>query len=174
MEMDSTPAAAISRKEIPSAAKLLLVTPPFGDISKFVLTFQYRAFGIDNRVARINFDMDWRRDWPGPCLLSKLMRRIAYPIQRCWLVTKKALLYLSRTVRANTCVPSYTEHLEGDIEMGENDRREEAAAPMVTFSESPTEKAKDEFRRSIQGVFSNSELVDRVMMDVIGCWESFV
>lgn len=160
LEMGSTPAATIPRNEAASAAKRLLVSPHFGGNTKFVLTTRYRAFAIDNHVANLNAEINQVHDWPEPYLLSKLIRRIAYPIKRCWLVTKKALTNLCRTDRTHICVSYLTSCAEGDIEMGESFRQEEAESHEELSSQSP---AKDEFRKSLQSIFTKSDCVDRIM-----------
>lgn len=163
--MDSTPSATIPRKEDASAAEHLLVFPPFGGNVRYVLTSQYRAFGFDNRVARLNYDIDWLRDWPEPYLFSKLIRCIGCPVKRCWLVTKKALSYLNRYVREHICVSYLGRHSEADFEMGERVGQEEAEATEQTILESPV---KHKFRKSLQMVFSNTDDVVWIMERVNG------
>lgn len=168
--MDSIPTTAIPRKETASAAELLLVFPQFGDNAKFMLIVLCRAFGIDNRVALLNVRVDWKRDWPEPYLLSKLIRCISYPLKRCWLVTKKTLSDLGYWVRSHVCVSSHTVNAEGAAESGERSRRDTAEVVEEDHSPGPAEKSKNEFRRSLQKVFSNKERVDRIM-ELVGTWE---
>lgn len=127
------------------------------------LTFQYRAFGIDNRVARLNYAIGRDREWPNPYLLSGIIRRIAYPIKGFWTVIKKALAYLGHYIREHVCVPSHTGSTEGDVESGKGVRREEAKAPEAAPTENPAEKAMDEFRGSLQKSFSDAERVNTIM-----------
>lgn len=129
------------------------------------LTVRYRALGIDNRVARLTYVIDQRREWPEPYLLSKLIRHITYPIKKCWLVTKKALSDVICTVRVYICETFHTGRTGDDVEMGESARREEAEAHEETCS--PDKKAKNEFRKSLQKFFSEADLV----MSNIEYWE---
>lgn len=135
----------------------------FSGNAKMELTFQYRAFGIDNRVARLNYDIGRDCEWPNPYLLSGIIRRIAYPIKGFLTLIKKALVYLGRYIREQICVSSHTGNTEGDVESGEGVRREEAEAPEASSSESPAEKAMVEFRGSLQKSFSDAERVKTIM-----------
>lgn len=126
-----------------------------------MLTFRHRAFGIDNRVVRLNYAIDRRHDWPEPYLLSKLIRCIAYPLKRCWLVTKKIIFSLA--VLVHICVPSHMGHTGDDVEMGESVRGKGHEASKETSSES---LAEHEFRKSLQTTFSEVAQVDRIMSDI--------
>lgn len=160
LDLDSTPLATVPRNEVASEAELLLVSPCVGGKAKFVLIFWYRAFAIDNRVASINVEINQSQDWPEPYVLSKLIRNIVYPIKRCWLATKNALSNLCRTDRTHICTSYPTSCTEGDIELGERVRREEAKSAEEVSYGSP---AKDEFRKSLQSIFSKADCVDRIM-----------
>lgn len=61
-----------------------------------------------------------------------------------------------------------SEHAEDDVESGESDGRGEA--PEDIISESPAEKAKYEFRTSLETVFNNAYRVDEILRDV-DLWE---
>lgn len=127
------------------------------------LTFQYRAFGIDNRVARLNYAIGRDREWPNPYLLSGIIRGIACPIKGFLTLIKKALAYLGRYIREQICVSFHAGNTEGDVESGERVIQEEAKAPEASSSESPAEKVMDEFRRSLQKSFSDPECVNTIM-----------
>lgn len=118
----------------------------------------------------LNYDLSEARDWPEPYLLSTRIRRIAYPIKRCCLVTKKALSDLSHIVQAHICMLSHIGQTEGDVEMGERTRREEADVTGETSLENLVEKARNEFRRSVQSVFSEADCVDKIMKSIAN-WE---
>lgn len=53
---------------------------------------------------------------------------------------------------------------EDDVELGERGTRDEA--PEETLPGSLAEKERNEFRRSLQKIFSEAEWVDNVMDDV--------
>lgn len=137
--------------------------------TKLELTFQYRAFGIDNRVARLNYDIGRDREWPNPYLLSGIIRRIVYPIKGFLTLIKKAIVYLGRYIREQICVSSHTGNTEGDVESGEGVRREEAEVPEASSSESPAEKAMVEFRGSLRKSFSDAERV-KIIMNWVRAW----
>lgn len=127
-----------------------------------------RTFGIDNRVARLNNEIDWYRDWSDPFLLSILIRRIVFPAKSCWLATKKSVSALAHSARERICMSCRSEHAEDDVESGERDGRGEE--PEDCISESPAEKAKNEFRTSLETVFNNAYRVDEILEDV-DLWE---
>lgn len=113
------------------------------------LTFRYRAFGIDNRVAQLNLELDFDIDCEEPYLLSTFIRSIAYPVKRCWMVTKRALFALRCFLRRH----------RDDVEPGILEKVE------VT-TESPSERVKNEFRRSLRKIFSDERHVARIMAPV--------
>lgn len=125
-----------------------------------------RAFGIDNRVASLNYHMIGTRDWPDPYLLSRTIRFIAYPIKKCCLATKKAFSDLCCFIWFHLCVCSCARRTESDIESGGRERREKAEGPEENPMESPVEKAKDEFRISLRNNFSNANRVDSIMHSI--------
>lgn len=123
-----------------------------------------RAFGIDNYVARLNYDIGKGPEWSGPYFFSKCIRCIAHPIKICWLATKIALLNLGHTaVRAQICVRSHARNTEDDVEMGEIVRREEAEAHEEIALQSP---AMNELRKRLQMVFSDEDRVDDIMRSI--------
>lgn len=137
-----------------------------------MLTSRNRAFAIDNRVARLNYEIhndDWARDCPEPYLLSKFFRCFAYPIKKCWLVTKRALSYLGRFFRKHICISYHRGHTDGDIESLGTDGGEEAETEGTSL-ESPIGRAKSEFCRSLQKMFSDASRVEEIMWD-IAIWE---
>lgn len=171
--MGSTPTTEISRREVTSAAEHILVFPNFGAKAKLALTFWYRAFGIDNRVARLNCQIgveDWERDWPEPYLFSKIIRCFAYPIKKCWLVTKKALFVFGRFLRKRLCISLERGHTDRDIESKRPEGEEEVEAPEESSPEIPVSKAKNEFRRFLRKMFSDAARVEEIMRD-IDIWE---
>lgn len=115
---------------------------------------------MDNRVARISYDMFWDPGRPEPYLFCKLIRRIASPIKRCWLVTKKVLTDIRLTVWSHICGLSNTRRTEEDAEMGESVTRQ---IPEALSTESP---AMNYFRKSLQTVFSEDECVDMIMESI--------
>lgn len=124
-----------------------------------------RAFGCDNRVLRINNCIK-PRHWPEPYLLAKLIRRIACPVVKYSLVTKKFLSDLSGNVWAHIYVSSHTGHTEGDVEMRQCAKQEETEAPeQIPLENSP---AKDEFRNALRTVFSDAECLVKIMQCVDG------
>lgn len=132
----------------------------------FILTFWYRAFGLDNRVARLNCEVDWDRDWSEPSLFATLVRGITYPIKKCWLVTKKSLSNLGHYVRNLICVSSHTRHTQGDVESGERENQEEVETPEETSMESPGENVQKEFRRALEDTFSEAKWVDEIRWNI--------
>lgn len=110
--------------------------------------------------------LDWRREWPEPYLLSKLIRLIAYPIKKCWPATKKVLSDLGHSVQKHICEASRAVNTEGDVELGERGTRDDTEAPEETLPESRAVKAKIESRRSLQKIFRNARWIDSVMEDV--------
>lgn len=124
---------------------------------------------MDNRVAQINSDIHYILDWPDspePYLLSKLVRCIAYPTKRFWLVAMSYLYDLGHWVRSHACVSCHKIGAEGDAESGERSRRHTVAVIEETHSEGTAEKAKNEFRRSLQKVFSNNNRVEEIMLTI--------
>lgn len=55
---------------------------------------------------------------------------------------------------------------EGDVELGERRILDDTEAPETVLPVSPAEKAQNEFRRSLQRIFSEARWVDNVMDDV--------
>lgn len=104
------------------------------------------------------------RDWPEPYLLSKLIRCLAMPIKKCWLATSQTVSEFSRSVRSYICVSSHVGGTEFDVES--ESRNEHAATLEANLSRYPVEKAKVDFRKSLQKTFSSPYWVDRIMADV--------
>lgn len=120
------------------------------------LTFRYRAFGFDNRVAKLNNELDFDIDWEEPYLLSTFIRSIAYPVKRCWMVTKRAPFALRRFLRRH----------RDNVEFGEAGTLERLEVTKETSPESPSESVKIEFRKSLRKIFSEEERVARIMRPV--------
>lgn len=59
---------------------------------------------------------------------------------------------------------------EDDVELCERGTRDDTEALEEALPESPVKKAKNEFRRSLQKIFSEARWVDSVMDDV-QVWE---
>lgn len=142
----------------------------------------WRAFGVDNRVARLNCVIMILSDdlilgdraQREPCLLSKLIRYFAYPIKKCWLSAKSGLSSFGCSIRKRICAAPHTRSTESDIELGGMDGadgRKDFEAPEGSFPESPVEKAKKEFRMSLQKMFSDADMVKEIMKDV-KLWEN--
>lgn len=114
-----------------------------------------RAFGIDNRVARLNNREFWEHE---------------YPIKRCCLVTNKALCNIGCTIWKHIWVSSHTGDTGDNVknQMGESVRREDGEASEEISSESPVGTVKNEFLRSLQKVFRYADWV----MSVIDLWGS--
>lgn len=155
-----------------------------------------RALGLDNRVARLNFELvrDWDSDcnnwtsfglwgvdnnrldqrrnfvWPEPYLLSKLVRHISFPIKRGWLATKKALSNLGHCIRKHFHRYPSSNHAGGKVESGETGGREELEASEDNSPQYSAEKAKVEFRKSLQNVFSEVNTVNGIM-SYVDVWE---
>lgn len=88
---------------------------------------------------------------------------IAHPVKRFWLVAKRALSNISRAIWTHTCLTNQPTHSGEDVEMGECVGRDEAEAPEEISSEIPV---KNEFRKSLQKVFSDANCVNRIMNNV--------
>lgn len=88
-----------------------------------------------------------------------------------WLATKKSFSDLGHSVRKHICVDTRAVNTEGDVELGERGTRDDTEAPEETLIEGRVKKAKNEFRRSLQKVFSEARWVDSVMDDV-QMWEN--
>lgn len=82
-------------------------------------------------------------------------------------MTKKAFTNIGYYIWKHVCVRSCIEHPEGDVELGE---REGSKAIDGTLLETPVEKAKNEFRVSLQKIFSEAIWVDEIMWG-IKIWE---
>lgn len=79
----------------------------------------------------------------------------------------QAFTNLSLSVRKHICLSSHMEHTQGDVETGERGGQEEVDAPEKPFIEGPqVTKAKNEFRRSLQKIFSETCWVDLIMKDI--------
>lgn len=61
---------------------------------------------------------------------------------------------------------SRAEHTEGDVELGERGKPEVVKAPEDAAQGILAEKAKKEFRTSLQKIFNNVIWVDNIMDDV--------
>lgn len=85
-------------------------------------------------------------------------------------MAKKTLSGLGHWVQSHILVSSHTGNAEGDAESGERSRWDTAEEIEETPSQGPAEKAKNEFRRSLQKVFSKNDRVDRII-GLIGSWE---
>lgn len=72
---------------------------------------------------------------------------------------------MGHSVRKHTSTSSYTGHLEDDVEVGERDNQEGTETP-----DGPVETSKNEFRTSLQKVFSDADRVERIMGS-IESWE---
>lgn len=155
---------------------------------KYELTMSSRAFAFDSHVARLNFeigDNDWDRDWPEPHLLSKLVRSFAYPIRKCWLVSKNILSNIGQFITKYICKSFHGG--DGDIEsMGlDGDEGFDVGAryhmiPHNTLggeSLVPPEKTllveieKCAFRTSLCKIFCDVGRVEEIMRDV-EFWEN--
>lgn len=82
-------------------------------------------------------------------------------------MTKKAFTNIGYYIWKQVCARSCIEHPEGDVELGE---WEGPKAIEGTLSETPVEKAKNEFRVSLQKIFSEAIWVDEIMWG-IKIWE---
>lgn len=85
-------------------------------------------------------------------------------------MTTKALSDLVHYVRSHIYVSAQTGNAEADAESGERSRQDPAETVDETPSKSPAWKAKDEFRWSLQKVFSESNNVEKIML-IIEEWK---
>lgn len=76
-------------------------------------------------------------------------------------------------MRSHVRISSHTLNAEGEAESGGRRRRETTSAIEETTLEGPVEKAKNEFRRSMQKVFSDNNTVNRIMV-TIGTQEDYM
>lgn len=123
-------------------------------------------------MAHLNYELAWDiTDWEEPYLLSKFIRSLAYPVKKCWLVTKKALSALGRFFRRHLCGDCHVRHTGDNVESGEAGTQQRVEAIEETASEGPSERVKNEFRKSLRKIFSEVDQVDRIMAP-LNCFET--
>lgn len=180
--------------ELSPATQHLLVCP-LSHLYMLILTISTREFGLDNHVARVNHDVvlnwdydsnnwttiqpssavfvdldqGWKFDWPEPYLLSKLIRHVVYPIKKGYIATKTALYCLGPAIRKHMCVFSRAYQTEGHVESRKREGQEEIEASENTAKKS-AERAKNEFCKSLQSVFSQVNTVNGIM-SYVDEWE---
>lgn len=116
---------------------------------------------MDNHVARLNRRIDLLRDWPNPYLMSRAFRCIAYPMKMCWLETKNMFSNIGYFVRKHTCVSVHVGHAEDNVESKERHGQDDDEAPEETSL-----TAKNEFHKSLERIFSKSDLVDGIFVSI--------
>lgn len=99
-----------------------------------------------------------------------MIRFIAYPIKKCWVVIKEALSNLGHYIWKYIRVVSRAVKTEGDVELGEVGGREILEANEESSSEGSARRAKTEFRSSLQKMFSDAARVEEIMKN-IKLWE---
>lgn len=131
-----------------------------------------RAFGIDNRVARLNnivFWSDVNRKWPGPHLLSKAVRRIIYPIKKCCVRARKSFYSLGQSILRSMPPTSPEDRVEDVTQLDEIEHQEVVLnGPSVS---SRLDYAKDMYRISLRKTFDDVDLVQSLILD-IERWEN--
>lgn len=123
-----------------------------------------------NHVARLSHIIQWYHGWPGPYLLSKIIRSIVCPVRKGCLATHQALCDFCRFMWTIFCVCSHAGTANGNIESEEGERCDEMEKVEEGSLENPAERARNEFRISLQTTFSNVDRVDNIM-DSIKYWE---
>lgn len=140
---------------------------PFSSLCvAFKLNVSFRAMGFDNRVASINVKLqpEWGRDWPEPCVFSKLVRHVTSLFKRCWIGVRNALsACLSR------CLPQC--QATEDIEVGESGTQGETEVQQSHSNlKTQAEEAKRLYCTSLRTTFEQEELV-RLVSTRIGWWD---
>lgn len=78
---------------------------------------------------------------------------------------------LGHFVQEHICTASRAGNTKGDIALCERGGQENSEVHEEIYPESPVEKVKKEFRRSLQKMFSDSDRVEEIMSD-IERWEA--
>lgn len=126
---------------------------------------------MDKRVGQLNCVLYGARVPSDPYLLSKLIRHIGVSTKKFVLRVKRCLLNFSHFFQRTGTQSSQQCQRLGDIELGENVRREAAEQTQdMPDLKTQAEEAKNRYRASLLSRFGEGCLEKRVMID-IGYWE---
>lgn len=133
------------------------------------LMLRTRTFGFDNRVGQLNYELLVHEDFPEPHFLLKPLRRfITLPVKRCWLETWSVLSILARCICRRSQLSFRRGRIGTDIEHIGNENEGEAGSPW-TIAENTLEKAKSDFRASLQKLVGKGEC-ERIIVGLIAAW----
>lgn len=127
---------------------------------------------MDKRVGKLNYKLyRGARVWSDPYLLSKLIRQIGGSTKKCVLRVKRCLLNFSHFVLGISSQSSQQGQRRGDIELGENIRREAVEQTQdVPDLKTQAEEAKNRYRDSLRNRFGEGVLEERIML-YVRFWE---